>query len=152
MLNYMGKVFTIVLIFIGMMIPILCHLTTSVGTSRLLVMNEMTLFLDKVADKGTITPSDLDELYNDVNAHGLVMDVDVNRMIRASFTEDDGTLKEAYIKADEANTDETVELNQHDVIQVRAYEIIDNPARKIMYQFLRIDAMSNDITLAKTVR
>ena len=100
MLNYMGKVFTIVLIFIGMMIPILCHLTTSVGTSRLLVMNEMTLFLDKVADKGTITPSDLDELYNDVNAHGLVMDVDVNRMIRASFTEDDGTLKEAYIKAD----------------------------------------------------
>lgn len=153
MLNYMGKIFTIIMVFLMIVIAPICnHFVNEDGVSRLLVLNEMTLFLDKVCDKGTITEHDLDELYNDLNSHGFVMDVDVNRMIRVSFTEADGELKESYIKADEAAKGETIELNQHDVVQIHAYEIIDNPARRILYQFTHIDNKGADFTLAKTVR
>jgi len=155
--DFVSKVITIIMCFVMLVVaPILMVFATENGTSRLLVLNEITAFLDKVSDKGTISPTDLDQIYNDLNSHGMVLDVDVNRMMRVAFTEASstgagGTINEAYIKIEEANGSEDINLNTKDVIQVHVYEVVDNPVRKLLYNFLRIDNGALDVTLAKTV-
>ena len=156
MTDYISKVITVIMCFVMLVVaPTLMNFATEDGTSRLLILNEMSAFLDKVTDKGTISPKDLDQIYNEVNSHGVILDVEINRMMRVAFTSADspsgGEINEAYIKVDEANSGETIALNTKDVVQIHVYEVIDNPSRKLLYNFLRIDRGAFDATLAKTV-
>lgn len=156
MTDYISKVITIIMCFVMIVVaPTLMNFATEDGTSRLIILNEMSAFLDKVADKGSISSEDLDQIYNELNSHGVILDIEINRMMRVAFTEAEGStggkVNEAYIKVDEANNNETITLNNKDVVQIHVFEVIDNPSRKLLYNFLRIDRGALDITLAKTV-
>lgn len=148
MLDFINKVVSITLVFIMMVLaPItISYMTTDMVAQRE-VLAEMSQFIDKVTDKATITQTDLDDLYLNLNATGGVYDATVKRYIRLATQNDDGSTKVIYM------ADDTVDgLNIGDVVKVEVKEVGVSSAKRLLWLLLGIDKGTFETTLAGTVR
>lgn len=140
-----------VLVILAVLVLIVAPLTMSYVKSEevteRLVLNEVTQFIDKCTDKGSVTDTDLDDLYLGVNATGGVYNVTVRRFVRVATEDETGKVRSLYF----SNDDLTV-LNVGDVVQVHVEELTLSPAKRLLWAVLRIDEGKFEFTLAGTVR
>ena len=163
MSDFINKIITLVLIFIMLVLAplLLSYMSTDMVTERL-VLNDVTSFIDKVTDKGTITNKDLDTLYLDVNSHGQAYNVKVQRYI---VVEEPVGNKMSGVKSTNliyVNTDDLdrmqkkeidqVNLNIRDVVKVHVEEINLSSGKRLLWTILRVDKGKTHFSMAGTVR
>ncbi len=148
MSDFLSRTISLILIFFMLVIAPLVH---SYGVTemenRRLLLNEVTLFLDKVTDKGNITEDDLNEFYMKTASYGMVLDVTVRRLIKVSTSLPTGGVNTTYVAADDMEN-----LNQRDIVQVELKEISTSPYRKIMSIFLKLDEGNYQLIMAEMVK
>lgn len=111
-----------------------------------LIFNEMSTFIDRVTDKGSVNEEDMNQLYLDVNSHGIVVDVDVQRLIRVASPQDDGTTKSVYFSANDLT-----ETNPGDTIKVHVTEIGVSKGDVFLYAIVGVNEAPVDLTIAGVV-
>lgn len=115
--------------------------------NRRQLLNEVTSFLDVVSDKKTISNDDLNEFYLKVSSYGMVLDVQVNRLVKTATREADGNVNITYMSADDISL-----LNQRDIVQVKLTEKSQSAYQKILSIFLGVDDENYSLTMAEMVR
>ena len=108
------------------------------------LLNDVSEFLDKQTDKGGITDEDMDQFYVNVQSHGMILDVKVDRLVK---TATDGTIHTTYIAAD----DNTI-LNKHDILKVKITEKSSTPYKRLLNVVLRMDDNPYKLEMAKMVK
>ena len=98
------------------------------------LLNDVSEFLDKQTDKGGITDEDMDQFYVNVQSHGMILDVKVDRLVKTATESGDGTIHTTYIAAD----DNTI-LNKHDILKVKITEKYSTPYKRLLNVVLRMD-------------
>lgn len=173
MTDFINRILNLVILFTALVIaPLLFTFLSSKLTDERLILNEVTEFLDKTSDKASMNEYDIDELYLKLNSHGMLLDVEVERLIYAPTTNADGVLIENYIKADtitdviRENEQKAInagkpkserevaeiKFNSNDSIRVRVREIGTSTGRRILYNILKIDTGRFELTMAATVQ
>lgn len=157
--GFLSRLFGLILTFFMLIIaPLINAYGTQEMENRVNILNDTSEFLDKQADKGIITDTDMDQFYSDIESHGMVLDVSVNKIVKVSTQMDNGKLHTAYIAADEnpkddkGNRDSVYDLNQHDIIQVKLREKSSTPYKRLLNSFLRIDDDPYELEMAKMVK
>lgn len=149
MSDFMNKVVSITIIFVMLVLgPLLISYKSEEMLARRLILNDVTLFIDKAKDTATITDEDLNKLYLQCNSHGIAVNVTVKRLIRTSVTKD-GKIATVYYSAD--STAELVAMNQDDIVKVNVEEIGISDGRRLMYNILKIDEGKFKFSLAGAV-
>lgn len=148
MWDFPNKIFTIILIFIMLVLAPLTwvYVREEMITDRI-VLNEMAQFIDKVTDKASITQEDIDELYMAINASGGTYDVRVKRYIRMSTQDEYGQPRTLYLSDDHIGN-----LNIGDVVKVTVEEVGKSPAKMLLWSLLKIDMGNSKFSLAGSVR
>lgn len=173
MTDFVNRVLNLVILFTALVIaPLLFTFLSSQLTDQRLILNEVTEFLDKTSDKAAMNEYDIDKLYMKLNSHGMLLDVEVERLIYAPTTNADGVLIENYIKADtitdiiRQNEQKAVNagknkkdrevaeirFNSNDSIRVRVREIGTSTSRRVLYTILKIDTGPYELTMSATVQ
>lgn len=130
---------------------------SDMNTSKRLILNEITNFLDKISDKKSIDKNDIDEFYLTINSHGMVMDAEIKILApMAELTE--SYYITLYNLSDENEmatknlaTQPINDLKSGYVIQVRVFEISISPARRMMYTTMGYDNGGYDQTMASYI-
>jgi uncharacterized protein (UPF0335 family) len=150
MTDFPNKIVTIILVFIMLVLaPLTWSYVRGEMRSEILVLNEVTQFIDKVTDKASITNQDIDDLYMGVNSTGGTYDVRVKRYVRLATKDADGSLRTLYLSDDYKDN---LKMNIGDVVKVSIEEIGVSPAKRLMWSILRIDEGKTKFSLAGTVR
>ena len=111
------------------------------------LLNDVSEFLDKQTDKGGITDEDMDQFYVNVQSHGMILDVKVDRLVKTDTESGDGTIHTTYIAAD----DNTI-LNKHDILKVKITEKSSTPYKRLLNVVLRMDDNPYKLEMAKMVK
>ena len=111
------------------------------------LLNDVSEFLDKQTDKGGITDEDMDQFYVNVQSHGMILDVKVDRLVKTATESGDGTIHTTYIAAD----DNTI-LNKHDILKVKITEKSSTPYKRLLNVVLRMDDNPYKLEMAKMVK
>ena len=111
------------------------------------LLNDVSVFLDKQTDKGGITDEDMDQFYVNVQSHGMILDVKVDRLVKTATESGDGTIHTTYIAAD----DNTI-LNKHDILKVKITEKSSTPYKRLLNVVLRMDDNPYKLEMAKMVK
>lgn len=111
------------------------------------LLNDVSEFLDKQTDKGGITDEDMDQFYVNVQSHGMILDVKVDRLVKMATESGDGTIHTTYIAAD----DNTI-LNKHDILKVKITEKSSTPYKRLLNVVLRMDDNPYKLEMAKMVK
>ena len=127
--------------------PLINVYGTHESEDKMALLNDVSLFLDKVTDKGSITEYDLNEFYMQVESHGMVLNVEVKRLVKTTVMLPDNTISTTYISADDIS-----KLNPRDIIQVKLKEISSTPYKKLISTVLRLNTQKYELCLAKMVR
>jgi hypothetical protein len=116
---------------------------------RMEILNDVTAFLDKVTDKGEITQEDMDEFMLSAESHGLVHDIDIDRLVKTVTVTDPVTeaLDVTYISADDITF-----LSSGNIVKVSVKEISTTRFKKLLNIFLRINEPNFELTMSKMVR
>ena len=138
-----------ILIFLMLIVaPLINAYGVSEVKDEIEIMNITSEFLDKAADKKSISQEDMDQLYLQLEAHGKVLDVDVQRLVKVSTLNPEQTeANTTYIAADSLEA-----LNIRDIIKVKLTEKSVTPYKKLLNMFLKIDCEPYELELAKMVR
>lgn len=148
--GFLSKCISLVLIFLLMIIaPMINLYGQHEMQGRMEILNDVTSFLDKVTDKGEITQDDIDEFTLSVEAHGLVLDVNIDRLVKTATTIDNmkNELDIAYVAADDIST-----LSSGNIIKVSVKEVSTTRYKKLLNIFLRFDEPYFELTMTKMVR
>lgn len=146
--GFLSKCIGLVLILLMLIIaPLINIYSTHEAEDRMELLNSVSVFLDKVTDKGSITEFDLNEFYLEVESHGMILNVEVNRLVKTSNLLPDGSLSTTYIVADEISW-----LNVRDIVQVKLEEVSSTPFKKIAKSFLGIEENQYELSMAKMVK
>lgn len=146
--GFISKCISLILVFLMLIVaPLLNVYGTHEMEGRMEILNETTEFLDKSTDKGTIDEDDYNEFALKVEAHGMVLDISVDRMIYTEVLMEDGTISGTYIAADDTSV-----LNPGDIVRVRLQEISVTPYRKLLTSLLRLEEPEYNLTLTKSVK
>ena len=146
--------FTMILAVLGMVFA------SQMMTSQRLILNEASEFLDKVSDKAYLNTDDLDELYMRMNSHGMLMDVEVERLIYAPI-EKDGAVMANYTKADSTEdmgvelagvTINEIKFNKNDLVRIKVKEVGMPATRRYLYRLIGIDTGTFEFALAAPVQ
>lgn len=111
------------------------------------LLNDVSEFLDKQTDKGGITDEDMDQFYVNVQSHGMILDVKVDRLVKTATESGDGTIHTTYIAAD----DNTI-LNKHDILKVKITKKSSTPYKRLLNVVLRMDDNPYKLEMAKMVK
>lgn len=170
MSDFINKVITIVLIFVMLILaPLLISYMTTDMTAERLILNDVTMFIDKVTDKYTITDYDLNDLYLAVNSHGGAYEVTVDRyqLYEEPAPGTEGGTRILYIRQDDAEilADDTnypahldhpeyssIDLNTRDVVKVTVKEVALSSGKRLFWSIMRVDKGKLEFSLAGTVR
>lgn len=130
------------------------------ATSQRLVLNEATEFLDKVSDKAYLTAGDMDELYMRMNSHGMLLDVEVERLMYAPMEKDDAVISN-YTSVDSTETlgvekdgqkKSEIAFNKNDLVRIKVKEIGMPGTRRFIYKLIGIDTGAFEFALAAPVQ
>ena len=149
MSDFMNKVVSITLIFIMLVLaPLLISYKSDEMMAKRLILNDVTMFIDKAKDTGSVTEDDLNKIYIQCNSHGIAVNVTVKRLIRTDITKD-GKIATVYYSADEMN--DLLAMNPDDIVKVNVSEIGVSEGRRLMYNVLKIDDGKFEFSLAGAV-
>jgi hypothetical protein len=146
--------FTMILAVMGMVFA------SQQATSQRLVLNEATEFLDKVSDKAYLTAGDMDELYMRMNSHGMLLDVEVERLMYAPMEKDDAVISN-YTSVDSTETlgvekngqkKSEIAFNKNDLVRIKVKEIGMPGTRRFIYRLIGIDTGAFEFALAAPVQ
>lgn len=160
MSDFISKVVNLCILFTMILAVIAMVFVSQNMTSQRLMLNEATEFLDKVSDKAYLTSSDMDEIYMKLNSHGVLMDVEVERLIYAPLQKED-TIVSNYTKADSTEnlgveidgvTKNEIQFNKNDIVRIRTKEIGMSSARRFLFRIVGIDTGAFSFTLASPVQ
>jgi ABC-type amino acid transport system permease subunit len=132
--------------------PLTISRMTDDMAAKRLILNEVSQFIDRVTDKGSVTKDDMDDLYIALNTHGAAFDAEVVRYVRTAVPSGAGAAESVYIAADDTFGSVTVVLRAGDVVQVRVTELTRTTAQKLLYKLMRVYEKNFDFTLAGVVR
>jgi len=148
--GFLSKCISIILLFFLLIIaPMINIYGQHEMQGRMEILNEVTEFLDKVTDKGEITQDDINEFTLKVESHGLVLDVDIDRLVK-TVTLVNGTsdkLDVAYIAADDIS-----KLSTGNIVKVTVKEVSTTRFKKLLNIFLKFDEPNFELTMSKMVR
>ena len=120
------------------------------------VLNEVTMFIDKVTDKASISGVDIDDLMLGVNSYGGAFDVQVIRYFRVAVRDSTrgGEVRSIYYATDDVFTSAGGEvlLNIGDAVQVRVTAITRTRGQNLLQGLFRVAEPPFNFTLAGTVR
>jgi hypothetical protein len=145
--GFLSRMISLILVFFMLILaPLVNSYCVTEMENRRQLLNEVTSFLDVVTDKKTITNDDLNEFYMKVSSYGMVLDVQINRLVKTATLESDGKVNVTYMSADDISL-----LNQRDVVQVKLKEKSQSAYQKILHIFLGLDDEYYSLTMAKMV-
>ncbi|WP_139241199.1 hypothetical protein [Anaerocolumna jejuensis] len=145
--GFLSRIISLILVFFMLILaPLVNSYCVTEMENRRQLLNEVTYFLDVVTDKKSVTNDDLNEFYMKVSSYGMVLDVQVNRLVKTATRESDGTVNITYISADNISL-----LNQRDVVQIKLKEKSESAYQKILNIFLGIEDEHYSLTMAKMV-
>ncbi len=145
--GFLSRIIALILVFFMLILaPLVNSYCVTEMENRRQLLNEVTSFLDVVTDKKSVTSDDLNEFYLKVSSYGMVLDVQVNRLVKTATLEKDGNVNVTYIAADDISL-----LNQKDVVQVKLTEKSESAYQKILNIFIGVDDENYSLTMAKMV-
>lgn len=145
--GFLSRIIALILVFFMLILaPLVNSYCVTEMENRRQLLNEVTGFLDVVTDKKSVTSDDLNEFYLKVSSYGMVLDVQVNRLVKTATLEKDGNVNVTYIAADDISL-----LNQKDVVQVKLTEKSESAYQKILNIFIGVDDENYSLTMAKMV-
>lgn len=157
--GFLSRLVGLILTFFMLIIaPLINAYGTQEMENRIAILNDTSEFIDKEADKGNITDLDIDQFYSDIESHGMVVDVKVERLVRVATKLPDGRIRSTYIAQDEnpkdkdGKRDSIYDLNQHDVVHVTVTEKSSTPYKRMLNTFLKIDDSRYKLDLSKIVK
>jgi hypothetical protein len=154
MVDTISKILSIVLIFLMLVLaPLLISYKIDDAVARREILFEVTQFIDKVRDTQTVSPGDLDQLYQNCNSHGLTVDVRVRRLVKTVVIDPHDPHTEEVTVEYTINDDPAAlyNFNKGDGVQVVVEEIGISPSRSFMYRVLGADSGPLKFTLAGIV-
>ncbi len=96
--GFLSRIISLVLVFLMLNTgPIVKFLLCYGNGKPKTAVNEVTSFLDVVTDKKSITNDDMNEFYMKVASYGMVLDVQINRLVKTATLESDGNVNVTYI-------------------------------------------------------
>lgn len=147
MSGFLSRIISLLLVFFMLILaPLVNSYCVTEMENRRQLLNEVTSFLDVVADKKSITNDDLNEFYMKISSYGMVLDVQVNRLVKTATLESDGNVNITYMSADDISL-----LNQRDIVQVKLKEKSQSAYQKILSIFLGVEDEYYSLTMAKMV-
>lgn len=159
MSDFVSKIVNLCITFTMVLAVIAMVFASEMMTSQRLILNESSVFLNKVADKSYINIADLNELYMSVNSHGMLVDVEVERLIYEPINRD-GEVISNYVKAESTEelgvqiggtTINEIRFNKNDLVRVRIKEVGMTTARKFIYDMIGIDTGSFELSMSAPV-
>ena len=151
MVDTISKILCIVLIFLMLIVsPLLISYKIDDAVARREVLFEVTHFIDTVRDTRTVSSGDLDQFYQNCNARGLTVNIEVRRLVKTVVV-DPVTQKVAvnYTIVDDPAS--LTNFSKGDGIQVTVKEIGVSQARSYMYSVLGADSGDFNLTLSGIV-
>lgn len=147
--GFLSRLCSLILVFLMLIIaPLINAYGVSEVKDEIEILNISSEFLDKVVDKRSISQEDMDEFYLQLEAHGKVLDVDVQRLVKVSTLNPEQTeANTTYIAADSLDA-----LNIRDIVKIKLKEKSVTPYKKLLNMFLKIDCNPYELELAKMVR
>lgn len=146
--GFLSKLVGLILAFFILIVgPLINAYGTQEMENRVELLNTVCEFMDKQTDKGMITKEDMNQFYIDVESHGMILDVTVDRLVKTATKLGDGTIHTTYIAADDNSV-----LNQHDILQVKLKEVSSTPYKRLLNAFLKIDDNAYELDMAKMVK
>ena len=157
MSDFISKVIDLLIAFTIILMALAFKYTSQLMTSQRLVYNEADKFLDMVSDKGFIDSKDLDEFYLQLNSHGLLFDVDVERLVFAPTQDAHGNVVKNYTMVESSeklglNSDEEIDFEPNDLIRLRIKEISAPAIRRFTYTLIGMDTGGTNLVLESPVR
>jgi|UPI00051C0964 hypothetical protein len=147
MKGFLSRIISLILVFFMLILaPLVNSYCVTEMENRRQLLNEVTSFLDVVTDKKSITNDDLNKFYLKVSSYGMVLDVQINRLVKTATLEKDGVVNTTYIAADDISL-----LNQRDVVQIKLVEKSESAYQKILSIFIGVDDENYSLTMAKMV-
>lgn len=160
MSDFISKVVNLCILFTMILATMAMVFTSQMMTSQRLILNEACEFLDKTSDKAYINAQDLDEVYMKLNSHGILLDVEVERLIYAPLNKD-GAVIANYTKA-ESTEDLGIErlgvkinelkFNKNDLVRIKVKEIGMPGIRRFLYKLIGIDTGQFEFSLSAPVQ
>lgn len=133
--GFLSRIVGLILAFLMLIIaPLINAYGVQEMENKVELLNDVSEFLDKQTDKGGITDEDMDQFYVNVQSHGMILDVKVDRLVKTATESGDGTIHTTYIAAD----DNTI-LNKHDILKVKITEKSSTPYKRLLNVVLRMD-------------
>lgn len=148
--GFLSKCISIILIFFLLILaPMINIYGQNEMQGRMEILNDVTAFLDRATDKGEISQDDIDEFTLSVESHGLVLDVDIDRLVKTATVIDASTeaLDITYIAADDIT-----KLSSGNIVKVTIREISTTRFKKLLNIFLKLNEPSFELTMSKMVR
>jgi hypothetical protein len=146
--GFLSRIVGLILAFLMLIIaPLINAYGVQEMENKVELLNDVSEFLDKQTDKGGITDEDMDQFYVNVQSHGMILDVKVDRLVKTATESGDGTIHTTYIAAD----DNTI-LNKHDILKVKITEKSSTPYKRLLNVFLRMDDNPYKLEMAKMVK
>lgn len=143
--GFISRIISLVLVFFMLILaPLVNSYCVTEMENRRQLLNEVTSFLDVVTDKKSITNDDLNEFYMKVSSYGMVLDVQVNRLVKTATLENDGNVNITYMSADDISL-----INQRDIVQVKLTEKSQSAYQKILSIFLGVDDENYSLTMTE---
>lgn len=145
--GFLSRIISLVLVFLMLILaPLVYSYCVTEMENRRQLLNEVTSFLDVVTDKKSITNDDINEFYMKAASYGMVLDVQVSRLVKTATLESDGNINITYISADDISL-----LNQKDVVQIKLTEKSESAYQKLLSIFLGVDDENYSLTMAEMV-
>lgn len=160
MSDFISKVVNLCILFTMILAVMGMVFASQQATSQRLVLNEATEFLDKVSDKAYLTAGDMDELYMRMNSHGMLLDVEVERLMYAPMEKDDAVISN-YTSVDSTETlgvekngqkKSEIAFNKNDLVRIKVKEIGMPGTRRFIYKLIGIDTGAFEFALAAPVQ
>lgn len=158
MADTISKVIGVLLAFALLVIaPLTITRMTEDMAAKRLILNEVTQFIDKVTDKGSVSASDMDDLMIGVNSYGGTFNVMVTRYIPVAVRDNvSGAVKTTYVVSDDninsLSGSGMVYLEPGDAVQVRVEGISLTKGQSFIRAVLRVYERQFEFTLAGIVR
>lgn len=160
MSDFISKVVNLCILFTMILAVMGMVFASQQATSQRLILNEATEFLDKVSDKAYLTAGDMDELYMRMNSHGMLLDVEVERLMYAPMEKDDAVISN-YTSVDSTETlgvekngqkKSEIAFNKNDLVRIKVKEIGMPGTRRFIYKLIGIDTGAFEFALAAPVQ
>ena len=147
------KIIGVILAFVLLVLaPVTITRMTDDMAAKRVILNEVNAFIDCATDKGSVTPSDIDDLYIAINSRGGAFDAQVARYVRIAVPSGMSDAESIYVATDDAFGVSDVRLREGDIIQVRVTSVERTTAQNMLAYLFRLYERDFEVTLAGMVR